>query len=67
MTITAVARTKPLLAYGHVVSGTDNCAVTGGFVYRGTGSPALAGGYVFGDYCSGRIWVVAANATSPAT
>jgi glucose/arabinose dehydrogenase len=61
------ARTKPLLVYGHVVSGTDNCAVTGGFVYRGTGSPALAGGYVFGDYCSGRIWVVAANATSPAT
>ncbi|HET9615440.1 MAG TPA: PQQ-dependent sugar dehydrogenase, partial [Candidatus Limnocylindrales bacterium] len=59
-------KTKPLLAYAHVVSGADNCAVTGGFVYRGGGSPVLAGGYVFGDFCSGRIWAVSATAASPA-
>jgi glucose/arabinose dehydrogenase len=59
--------TKPVLAYGHVVSGADNCAITGGYVYRGTGSPVLAGGYVFGDFCSGRIWAVAPNAVAPAT
>ena len=57
----------PLLAYGHSVSGTDNCAVTGGFVYRGSAEPGLRGGYLFGDYCSGRIWAVAAAAPAPAT
>jgi hypothetical protein len=36
-------------------------------VYRGSEIPVLRGGYVFGDYCSGEIWVVAANASSPAS
>jgi hypothetical protein len=36
-------------------------------VYRGTAYPVLVGGYVYGDYCSGRIWVVSAGASSPAT
>jgi glucose/arabinose dehydrogenase len=57
-------KTMPLVEYPH--SG-GRCAVTGGYVYRGTRIPALVGGYVFGDYCSGEIWVVAANATAPAT
>jgi glucose/arabinose dehydrogenase len=54
----------PLLEYDH---GNGRCAVTGGYVYRGSAIPALVGGYVFGDYCSGEIWVVAANAAAPAT
>ena len=56
-------KTLPLLDYDH--SG-GQCAVTGGYVYRGTAIPALVGGYVFGDFCTGEIWVVPANATSPA-
>jgi glucose/arabinose dehydrogenase len=57
----------PQTVYAHAVTGTDNCAVTGGFVYRGTAYPALAGGYVFGDYCSGRIWVMSPLASAPVT
>ena len=47
----------PLAVYSHA----QGCAVTGGYVYRGAEYPDLAGGYVFGDYCSGRIWAVAAE------
>jgi glucose/arabinose dehydrogenase len=57
----------PLTVYAHAVSGADNCSITGGFVYRGTANPVLAGGYVYGDFCSGRIWVVSAGAYTPAT
>lgn len=39
-------------------TGQDGCSVTGGFVYRGSRIPALVGRYVFGDYCSGRIWML---------
>ena len=60
-------RWTPQVVYPHVVSGQDNCSVTGGFVYRGTDYPVLQGGYVFGDFCSGRIWVVSASARTPAT
>ena len=55
----------PQAAYAHAVSGEDNCSVTGGYVYRGTESPALAGGYVFGDFCSGRVWVMSPLASAP--
>jgi glucose/arabinose dehydrogenase len=48
--------TPPVAEYDH--SG-GNCSVTGGYVYRGTRLPDLSGMYVFGDYCSGRIWVLA--------
>jgi glucose/arabinose dehydrogenase len=37
-------------------------AVTGGYVYRGTAFAALAGRYVFGDFTSGTIFNIAANA-----
>jgi glucose/arabinose dehydrogenase len=57
----------PLVAYSHAVSGADNCSVTGGFVYRGVDHPILVGGYLYGDFCSGRMWLVSANAASPAT
>ena len=39
-----------------MVMKTENCSITGGYVYRGTALPALVGKYVFGDYCSGWIW-----------
>lgn len=34
------------------------CAVTGGYVYRGKRYPRLRSWYVFGDYCSGRIYLL---------
>lgn len=49
--------TDPLAVYSH----DFGCSVTGGYVYRGRAFPALAGNYYFGDYCSGRIWAVAAG------
>ena len=50
----------PLLEYGHA----QGCSVTGGYVYRGEEFPGFQGVYLFGDYCSGRIWGVAAQAGS---
>jgi glucose/arabinose dehydrogenase len=59
-------KTMPLTVYAHSVTGIDNCSVTGGFVYRGAADPVLQGGYVFGDFCSGRIFLVSATAAAPA-
>jgi hypothetical protein len=42
-----------------------NCTVVGGYVYRGKDFPALSGDYLFADYCSGRMWVLDAAASSP--
>jgi glucose/arabinose dehydrogenase len=50
--------TLPLLEYGRA----QGCSVTGGYVYRGEEFPGFQGIYLFGDYCSGRIWGVAAQA-----
>jgi glucose/arabinose dehydrogenase len=47
--------TPPVAEYDH--SG-GNCSVTGGYVYRGAALPQILGMYVFGDYCSGRIWLL---------
>jgi glucose/arabinose dehydrogenase len=49
--------TMPLLAYPHA---GGNCAVIGGLVHRGN-QAFLYGRYVFGDYCSGRLWLVDAD------
>jgi hypothetical protein len=45
----------PIYEYDHSLG----CAIIGGYTYRGTRYSSIAGGhYVFGDYCSGRIWVL---------
>jgi glucose/arabinose dehydrogenase len=49
----------PVLEYRHAAG---DCSVTGGYVYRGTRQPALQGRYFYGDYCTGRIWSIAADA-----
>jgi len=57
--------TLPVAEYGH----DQGCAVMGGYVYRGPSIPSLDGWYLFGDYCSGRIWGIRADAAlrGPAT
>jgi hypothetical protein len=57
--------TMPLVVYRHSTTGGDNCAITGGFVYRGSADPVLRGGYLYGDFCSGRMWLVSATAPVP--
>ena len=49
----------PIAEYGH----DAGCSVTGGYVYRGDDIPGLDGWYVFGDFCSGTIFGVPADAT----
>ncbi|MFZ5438547.1 MAG: PQQ-dependent sugar dehydrogenase [Myxococcota bacterium] len=44
----------PIVEYDHTLGNS----ITGGFVYRGTRIPTLVGKFIFGDYGSGRIWVV---------
>lgn len=53
--------TWPVTEYGHDLG----CTVIGGAVYRGARQPLLVGGYVFADYCSGRIWAIAAADDGP--
>jgi len=53
------SHTPPMIAYEH---GENGCSVSGGAVGV-TG--ALRGRYVFADYCSGRVWSVPSEFTSP--
>jgi glucose/arabinose dehydrogenase len=52
----------PLAEYGRDLG----CSVTGGHVYRGSQIAGLAGWYVFGDYCTGLLLAVPADAEAPA-
>ena len=56
----ATGMTPPLAEYAHGGGDSIGCAIIGGYVYRGSAHPQLYGRYFFGDYCSGRIWDVAA-------
>jgi glucose/arabinose dehydrogenase len=53
-------KTLPIVEYPH---GTE-CAVTGGYVARRSVSSPLYGDYVFGDFCSGKVWVIPADFTA---
>lgn len=52
--------TLPVVEYSHSSYGGNNCAVSGGYVSRRSGA-AMYGDYVFGDFCSGKIWVIPAS------
>lgn len=52
----------PVTEYTHA----DGCSVTGGYVYRGDAQAALRGFYLFGDYCSGNLWAIRADAKAGA-
>ncbi len=57
---TSNCKQLPILDYPHEAGSEDNSAVTGGYVSRRSGA-ALEGKYVFGDWGSGRIWIIPAN------
>jgi len=44
---------EPIVYYSH----SEGCSITGGYVYRGSASN-LDGAYIYGDYCSGKIWLL---------
>ena len=48
----------PVVEYGR----HHGCSITGGYVYRGSAIVQLKGLYIFGDYCSGTVFAVPANA-----
>ena len=50
----------PIWNYTHDVGN----AIIGGYIYRGSTLPSLAGAYVYGDYGSGRIWVLRYDGTT---
>jgi hypothetical protein len=58
-------KVRPMVEYNHGSGDSIGCAIIGGFVYRGTAHPELLGRYFYGDYCSGKIWDLAA--AGPAT
>ncbi len=55
------ALTWPVSQYSHSLGE----AVTGGYVYRGGAIPSLRGLYVFGDFGSGRVWVMKGPSGTP--
>ena len=52
--------TLPVAEYSH----SRGCSITGGYVYRGPTQTKLVGQYFFADFCSGRIWSMAANGST---
>ncbi len=45
---------RPILEYSH----SEGESITGGYVYRGKKIPGLSGYYIYGDYLSGKIWML---------
>lgn len=55
--------TDPVLDYPH----SEGRSVTGGYVYRGTALPEFRGRYLFGDFVTGRLWVLDSDAAGDYT
>jgi len=53
-----IDHTPPILEYN--ISGTAECAITGGYRYRGPVN-SLQGLYLFADFCSRRLFVASAS------
>ena len=45
---------KPIVEHNH----SDFRSITGGYIYHGKRLPALDGAYIYGDYDTGRIWML---------
>jgi uncharacterized repeat protein (TIGR03806 family) len=45
---------KPLIEHNH----SEFRSLTGGFVYHGKKHPELQGAYIYGDYDTGRVWML---------
>jgi glucose/arabinose dehydrogenase len=52
----------PVSQYSH----DFGCSITGGYVYRGSALEELQGWYIYGDFCTGRVWALNAEADRPA-
>jgi len=46
--------TLPIAVFGHDVGN----AIVGGYIYRGYRAPWLTGAYLYGDYGSGKVWML---------
>ena len=57
---------EPVFNYVHPAFGRGNCSVTGGVVYRANRVSEIANAYIFGDFCSGDIWAIDADARGDA-
>ncbi len=53
--------TMPIYEYDQTQS---DCSVIGGYVYRGQQYPSLVGRYLFGDFCTGRMWLLSRSGQS---
>jgi len=47
--------TLPIHEYSHA---SGDCSVTGGYVHHGPTTARMQGLYFYGDFCTGRIWVL---------
>ncbi|MBA4064288.1 MAG: hypothetical protein C0501_11365 [Isosphaera sp.] len=45
---------KPVVEHNHA----EFRSITGGFVYHGTKRPELKGAYLYGDYDTGKVWML---------
>ena len=54
----AAANSKPVVEHPH----SEFRSITGGYVYRGERLPELKGAYIYGDYDTGRVWMLRTKA-----
>ena len=55
--------TAPVLTYSR---DDGRCSVIGGVPYQGGGVPEVSGSYLYADFCSGQIWALPLDGSSPA-